>query len=603
MPRSKKPTLGFFLLDISTHRKKPRILPKEKVFESLQEPLIEKTLPLSQGRVTFFYFLIISILIIFLGRLTHLQIIDGSKNLARSEGNRINFVKVPAPRGVVYDREGEILARNKASFRLRKNGNIEPISKDQALILESQGLAQEAPFEGELGRIELSQIREYPQGKSFDHLLGYVSEISAEELNLSRFSDYSSGDRIGRLGLESSYERFLKGEEGRKLLEVNAQGQRLAILGVEEPRPGKNVHLSIDAKLQQKVYEELSKMLLKTGPRGAAAVAQDPRSGEVLALISSPGFDNTRFSEGLTQEELNALNQDPQKPFLNRVTVGTYPPGSIFKMVTSIAGLSSGKITRDTKIEDTGEIFLGPFRFPTWNFLCCGKTEGTFEVTRAIARSNDIFFYRVGERVGVDTLASWSNTLGLGKKTGIDLPDEGEGLVPTPDWKKKVKKEPWFPGNTLHMAIGQGDVLTTPIQLSQITSFVANGGTLYRPYLVQKITDENGTVLEEFKPKKIQTSKVTKEHLDLVREGMRQTAAPGGTAWTFHDFKVSCGAKTGTAESGVENPHAWFTVFCPFDNPEITLTVLIENAGEGSSISGPVARKVMDWYFSQERKR
>lgn len=595
--------LGFFHLSILPYKKKPKfsLTQEEEPFEPQKDVLIEKRRLLSPLRLALFYFLVIFLSFAFLTRLIVLQVIEGGQNRQRSEGNRIDFVKIPAPRGVIYDRNGRVLARNKATFKLLKDGKVDPIDKDQALSLESQGLAQEAPFEGELGQIGLSQVREYPKGQAFSHLLGYVSETSEEELNLSKFSDYKVGDKTGRLGLEESFEKYLRGRDGRKLLEVNAKGVRLSVLGTDDPQPGKNLSLSIDSELQNKIHEEITKTLSKIGRRGAAAVAQDPRTGEVLALLSYPTFDNTRFVEGITQEELTSLNQDPQKPFLDRVTQGTYPPGSIFKIVSAVAGLSSGKVTRDTKIEDTGEIFLGPFRFPNWYFISHGKTEGTLEVTRAIARSNDIFFYRVGERTGEKTLAFWAEALGLGKKTGIDLPDEAQGLVPTPEWKKKVKGEPWFPGNTLHMAIGQGDVLTTPLQLSQLATFIANGGTLYRPYLVKNITDENDTVLEKFEPKRISsTPKIEKEHIDLIREGMRQAAAPGGTAWPFADFKIQCGAKTGTAEAEVENPHAWFTVFCPYEAPQITLTILIESAGEGSSISGPVARQVMEWYFTRQ---
>lgn len=596
--------LGFLNFSISSYKKKPKFSPtgKEESFEEQKEILLAKRNSLSPARLSVFYFLLISLALIFLTRLVILQVIEGGKNRQRSEGNRIDFVKIPAPRGVIYDRNGKVLARNKATFRLLKNGQVELIDKDQALSLESQGLAQEAPFEGELGQIAVLQIREYLPSEAFSHLLGFVSEVSEEDLSLAKFSDYKMGDKTGRLGLEEAYEEFLRGKDGKKLLEVNAKGQRLAVLGTDEPEPGKNLNLAIDSELQDKIHQEIGKTLSKIGRRGAAAVAQDPRTGEVLALLSYPTFNNTRFAEGITQEELTLLNQDPQKPFLNRSTQGTYPPGSIFKIVSALAGLSSGKITRDTKIEDTGEIFLGPFRFPNWNFVCCGKTEGTLEITRAIARSNDIFFYRVGERTGERPLAFWAEALGLGKKTEIDLPDEAEGLVPTPEWKKKVKNEAWFPGNTLHMAIGQGDVLTSPLQLSQLTTFIANGGTLYRPYIAKSVTDENGNVLEKFEPKHIQTPKLEKEYIDLVKEGMRQAAAPGGTAWPFHDFKIQCGAKTGTAEAEVENPHAWFTVFCPYDNPQITLTIIIENAGEGSSVSGPVARQVMEWYFTRQEE-
>jgi penicillin-binding protein 2 len=569
-------------------------------FEPSPKPVIEAEREISIFRILPFYLFACALVFAFFVRLFTLQVFEGTKNLQRSEGNRISFVKIQAPRGVIYDRNGKILVRNKPSFKLVKNGKSETIDKEQALVLEGQGLAKEEPQEGELGQLRLDLVREYPYGSPFSHLLGYISEISAKELQKPIYSTYTPGERIGRLGLEETYEGTLKGEMGRKLVEVNAQGELVAILGKEAESAGKNLVLSIDSDLQIKIDEELKRLFSKIGPRGAAVVAQNPKNGEILALLSHPYFDNNIFSGSLSYDLLDALNEDPGKPFLNRATLGVYPPGSIFKLVAALAGLESGKINKDSQFEDTGEIFLGPYRFPNWNFVCCGKKEGIFEVTRAIARSNDIFFYKVGEIVGEKVLGEWAQKLGLGKKTQVDLPEEAWGLIPSPEWKKKTKGEIWFPGNTLHMAIGQGDVLVTPLQMSVLTVFVANGGTFYRPYLVKRITGEAGQTLEEFNPKVISIPKIKSQNLDLVREGMKKTASESGTAWPFHDFKIQCGAKTGTAEVGVDNPHAWFVVFCPFDDPRISLTIIVEKAGEGSSISGPVARKVMDWYFGRD---
>jgi len=583
----------------SNKRPKRKIVDDHLVFEANLKPVIEAEQQISIYRILPFYLCAAALFSIFFIRLFNLQIFEGAKNLERSEGNRISFVKIPAPRGVIYDRNGKILARNKAIFELIKNGKSEIIDKEKALALENQGLAKEEPQEGEMGQLRLGLIREYPLGEPFSHLLGYISEISADELKKPAFSEYEPGEKIGRMGIEEAYQDTLKGKTGRKLVEVNAQGSLVALLGKDEEKAGKNLVLTIDSDLQRKIDEEMNRLFSKIGQRGAAAIAQNPKSGEVLALLSYPHFDNNIFSGSLSQNLLEGLNQDPGKPFLNRATLGTYPPGSIFKLVTALAGLESGKINKDTQFEDTGEMFLGNYRFPNWNFICCGKKEGILDITKAIARSNDIFFYRVGEVVGEKILGDWAGKLGLGKKTGIDLPNEAVGLVPSPEWKKKEKGEVWFPGNTLHMAIGQGDVLVTPLQMSALTVFVANGGTFFKPYLVKEIKSGDGQVQSIIGPQEIAGPKIKKENLDLVREGMKKAASPGGTAWPFADFKIQCGAKTGTAEAEVDNPHAWFTVFCPFDNPQISLTIVVERAGEGSSISGPVARKVMDWYFNK----
>jgi len=590
-----------FFGELRSSKDKPKHkLTKEQFpFEVSLEPAIEAERGVSIFRILPFYLCAAALILVFFVRLFTLQIFEGAKNLQRSEGNRISFVKIQPPRGVIYDSNGKILARNKAVFELVKNGKSEIIDKEKALTLESQGLAKEEPLEGELGQIRLGLVREYPQGASFSHLLGYISEISADELKKPIFYGYAPGEKIGRLGIEQTYQESLRGEAGRKLVEVNAQGDLVDILGKEEEKAGKNLVLSIDSDLQHKIDEEMQRVFSKIGSRGAAAIAQNPKSGEILALLSYPGFDDNIFSGALSQKLLDTLNQDPGKPFLNRATLGVYPPGSIFKLVTALAGLESGKINKDTQFEDTGEIFLGEYRFPNWNFVCCGKKEGVLDITRAIARSNDIFFYRVGEMVGERILGDWAQKLGLGKKTQVDLPDEALGLVPSPEWKKKEKGEIWFPGNTLHMAIGQGDVLVTPLQMSALTVFVANGGTFYKPYLAKEIRGEGGQIQNMFGPKEIVGPKIKKENLSLVREGMKEAASVGGTAWPFADFKIQCGAKTGTAEAEVDNPHAWFTVFCPFDDPQISLTIIIERAGEGSSVSGPVARKVMDWYLSK----
>ncbi len=573
-------------------------LTESPIFSAFFEKLIAAPQLVSDFRIKILSFVILALTGVLFFRIFYLQVIEGGKNFERAKNNRLVFEKITAPRGIIYDRMGVVLAENKPIFKLVKNGKVEIVTKEQALELEAEGLANEAPNSGPLGKIEIDLVRGYQSVEAFSHLLGFTSEISVEELK--KLSNYSLGDRIGKLGLEANLENFLRGIDGRYLTEVNAKGEIVNILGTTAPAAGKNVTLTVDAGLQQKVFDELTSQIQKVGAVAGAATASNPATGEILALVSYPSFDANLLSFGITQEELDKLNTNPGKPFLNRVTQGNYPPGSIFKLVSAVAGLETEAITETTKFEDTGEIFLGTFRFPNWNFICCGKTEGLLDVVAAIARSNDIFFYRVGEKVGVESLKDWGEKLGLGKPTGVELP-EVDGLVPSPEWKLRVKNEPWFPGNTLHMAIGQGDVLTTPLQLNMLTSFFANGGKIYKPFLVSKITEIDEKTILSFKSKLIAENLVSKKNLELVREGMRTAASTGGTAWPFHDFKIQCGAKTGTAEAGVENPHAWFTVFCPYEQPEIVLTILIEEAGEGSSISGPVARKVIEWYFERNK--
>lgn len=555
-----------------------------------------------------FYVLTALLFSIIIFRLFFLQVIYGKENLNRSEQNRIHFRTLHAPRGEIFDRNGEILSRSTAAFRLIKDKNVQLIDKDTALELETKNLVSEGVDVGELGRIEIDASRIYHPGDAFGHVIGYVSQISQQELNSSYYKQYSIGDRVGRLGIEESYESNLKGKDGRELIETDSKGTQIKILGSIPPTQGDNISTTLDLNLQKKSYESLSKTAQKHNSKGAVVI-QDPKSGAILSLVSFPSFDNNIFTDPNLDQKYQQLASDLRLPFLNRATLGLYPPGSVFKIVSALAGLESGKINKDTQIEDVGEIFLGPFRFANWFFDSYGKKEGMLDLKRAIARSNDIYFYRIGQYVGEKYLADIAFKLGLGKKSGIDLPGEEKGLVPTPEWKKAAKGEVWVPGNTLHMAIGQGDVLTTPLQIANITSFVASDGLLYQPYLVSKIVNSDGKLVKENEPKILANNIASKENINYIKEGMRQACETGGTAWPFFDFtvkklsgesvRIPVGCKTGTAEFGISHPHAWFTIFAPFDNPEIVVTVIIEEAGEGSSVAAPVAKEILEWYFSK----
>jgi len=558
----------------------------------------------SDWRFAFFYFVLILSFIVIFGRLFVLQVIEGKVNLLRSENNRIQIQPIHAPRGVIFDQKGEILARNTAGFRLILGNDVKIVDRDTALDLESKGLVSEGLEEKELGRLEIDSIRQYPANEASAHLLGYISQISADEYK-GKYSNYEIGDRVGRVGIEETYENYLKGKDGGRLVEVDAKGKEIRLLGEKEPKAGNNLYTSIDLGLQNKMYEALTNQVAKTGSVGGVAIAQDPQTGKILGLVSYPSYDANKIVTGLKTDEFSKLVSDTSQPMFNRALSGTYPPGSIFKIATSLSGLESKKIDKDTQIEDTGEIFLGEYRFSNWYFNQYGKKEGMLNIVTAIKRSNDVFFYRLGQLVGEKILGDWAKKLGLGEKLGIDMPGEASGLVPTEEWKKKVKGEIWMPGDTLHMAIGQGDVLATPLQILNMTSFVANNGTLFKPRIVEKIEDQNGKVIKNFNDEVLAKNLVEKKNLDLVREGMKEACAEGGTGWTFFDFSkkhpgIDVACKTGTAEAGA-NPHAWFTVFAPFDKPKIALTVLVENSGEGSSISGPVAREILDWYFTSQK--
>lgn len=542
-------------------------------------------------------------LVVFFGlflRLFHLQIVQGKENRVRADFNRVQVKIIHAPRGVIYDRNDRILAESNPGFRLGDKF----INRDAALILE----AKDDPVVKDL---ETDTIRSYPFGDLTSHLLGYVGQISAEELKDPRFSGYERssttyriGDRIGRDGLEQAYEAILRGIDGAEIIEVDAAGQKLRTLRKLEPVSGKNLHLSLDVDLQKVVFEALQKMIGKVGSCCGAAIAEDPKTGEVLALVSLPTYDANVFTNPERNEEITRYVNDSRSPLLNRVISGTYQPGSTFKIITVLAGLTSGKISPLTEFEDTGEMFVGPYRFSNWYFTQYGGKEGMLDLVKALKRSNDIYFYHVGGLVGEKVLGETAKKVGLGQKLGIDLPGEVSGLIPTGEWKKKAVGEIWYPGDTLHMAIGQGFILATPLQILTQTSFIASDGKLIRPRLVSKVTSPEGLVVKQFPITTLSENLFKKEEIGLIKKGLAQVPKEGGTAWPFFNFSIPTAGKTGTAEFGDPKgkTHAWYTSYAPIDDPKIALTILLEGGGEGSSVAAPVAKEIYTWYFNPDKK-
>lgn len=529
-------------------------------------------------------------------RLFHLQVVLGSYHQQLADSNRVQMKIIHAPRGVVYDRNNKVLAENIPGFRLGKNF----ISRDEALKLE----AQDDPRFAEL---EIDHIRYYPHGEIAAPVMGYVGEISEEELKGLPSSDkagrYRLGDRIGRAGIEKIYEAELKGVDGVEILEVDAKGRKLRQLRRIEPTPGKNIHLSVDMGLQNNTFQSFQKGVLAAKSCCGAVVAMDPQSGEVLALVSYPSYDGNVLTDPQKNHQAAKYFTDQNAPFLNRAISGTYPPGSTFKITSALAGLSLGKIKSQTKIEDTGVVNIGPYKYANWYFTQYGRTEGLVDIVKALQRSNDIFFYRVGEYVGEKELGKAAQSLGFGKKLGIDLPGEEEGLIPTDQWKKDNIGEVWYPGDTLHLAIGQGFLLTTPLQVLAQTAFMAAEGTLPQPHLITKITSAQGSTIKEFHFEPIRKEIFKRGDLQIVQQGLEAVPQPGGTAWPFFDFSIPTAGKTGTAEFGDPEgkTHAWYTSYAPVDNPRISLTVLVEAGGEGSTVAAPIAKDIYTWYFNDDK--
>lgn len=526
--------------------------------------------------------LCVAAFLVLLAGLVRVQVLQGNYFRGLSDGNRVRRVPIHAPRGIIYDRNGVALVANLPSYRLKTCPDVGQcdtslISKAQAIAMQAEGLS---PGQS----LELDSTRSYPYGPAAAQLIGYVSQISADEL--AKRPGYSAGDVVGRGGLEEEYKSVLRGEDGEEIVEVDALGNKLRTLATVWPVPGKDVATTIDIRLQQVVYEQMK------GRQGAVVVT-DPTSGEILAIASSPSFDPNVFTDfssdsSWRQERINEILTGKSQPLFDRAISGTYPPGSTFKVVTATAGLETGKIREDTLITDPGILVVGEYKFPNWLFLRGGGTQGILDVVAAIQKSNDIFFYRVGEWVGVDDLGQWALKFGLASRLGIDLPGEAPGSFPTKEWRARFAKS-WYLGDTYHLAIGQGDLLVTPLQVNQWTSVIANGGKLCRPHVLSGSGDLCKSI------------GISEKTLDLVQRGMVAACSPGGTAWPLFDFKVPVACKTGTAEFGdpKNRTHAWLTGYAPAIEPEVAVTVLVESGGEGSDVAAPIVKKILEAWFSR----
>lgn len=520
----------------------------------------------------FFTVILIAFFVIFL-RIFHLQITEGAYNRQLADGNRIQVKVIYAPRGIIYDRNGVILARNDPGFKLGANF----ISRDEVLKME---IKDDPRFK----EIEIDNIRIYPLAEKTAHILGYVGETNQDELKTPKFKNYNQGDIIGRGGVEEAYESFLRGKDGGEVIEVDAKGRKLRSLRTIEAIPGNNLYLTIDSDLQIQIFNQLVSATKKVGVCCGAVIVTDPQKGQIISMVSLPSYDPKNINDYLLARDF---------PILNRAIAGLYPPGSTFKIASSLAGLSTGKITAQTNFEDTGVVNLGQYTFTNWYFTQYGKLEGSVNLVKALKRSNDTYFYHLAQLTGEKVLQDTARKLGFGKKVGIDIPGEVLGLVPDNEWKLNKTGEVWFPGDTLHMAIGQGFVLTTPIQVNNLVSFIASGGKVITPHVILKKEFKLSHPQELFK----------KEDVGLVKKGLSEVTKQGGTAWPFFNFPIESAGKTGTAEFGdlKDRTHAWYSGFAPVDDPKIVVTVLIEGGGEGSSVAAPVAKEVMRWFFSPDK--
>lgn len=534
------------------------------------------------------------ILIIFFSlflRLFHLQIVKGAENKERADSNRIQLKIIHAPRGVIYDRNGKILAENIPGFRLNK----EIISRDEALALEVKN-------DPEINNLEIDSVRHYSFKEAVSHVLGYVGQITEDELKAPQYHDYKTGDRIGRSGVEQIYESVLRGIDGAEIIEIDASGNKLRTLRKIDPIPGNNLYLSLDIDLQKIIFTNMKNASEKQHICCGAAIIQNPNNGEILSMVSLPSYDNNAFTDPKESNRVEQYFLDEGAPLLNRAISGTYAPGSTFKIVSSLAALSSGKITKDTYFEDTGVTKIGIWTFANWYFLSAGKTEGSVNLVKAIKRSNDTFFYRVGEIIGEKVLGDTAKKIGFGNKLGIDLPGEATGVIPDNAWKEKNIGDVWYPGDSLHMAIGQGFVLATPLQILSETSFIAADGQLFRPMIAGKITNQQDQTVKDFKSNPLVKGIFKKNDIDLIKQGLSLVPKDGGTAWPLFNFTIPTAGKTGTAETGeIGKTEAWYTAYAPIDDPKITVTVLLEKGGEGSDAPATIVKNIFTWFFSPDK--
>jgi len=436
---------------------------------------------------------------------------------------------------------------------------------------------------------------------SLSHILGYTGKISENDLKTFG-ADYSLTDYVGKTGLEYTWEKELKGIKGFKRFEVDAFGRRKKVINESSPVAGYNLGLSIDLRLQEKAESIAKDWLIKTKTKRAAVVVMDPSNGQILALVSLPSYDNNLFARGISYSDYQAFLEDQNKPLFNRAISGEIPSGSTIKPIIAAAALQEKVITEHTSFLSNGGLRIGQWFFPDWRAGGHGMTN----VRKAIAESVNTFFYYIGGGyqdfvgLGVDRLGEYMRLFGMGERSGIDLNGESKGLVPTRERKENLKKEAWYIGDTYHISIGQGDILVSPLQVANFTATIANGGILFKPSLVRALLDEDNNITRLIEPEIIRQGFIDQYNLQVVREGMRQTVT-AGSARSLLSLPVSSAGKTGTAQwSSLRDNHAWFTAFAPYENPELVITVLVEEGKEGSEVAVPIAREIMAWYFSAE---
>ncbi|MUP47715.1 penicillin-binding protein 2 [Veillonellaceae bacterium M2-8] len=579
------------------------------------------------GRFRYLYWIYIAVFVVLLVRLIYLQLIAGSYYHSLAEGNRLRAIPLAAMRGVMYDRNGQILVASRPGFMVTYVPTEQRISETEiqqlAQLLDipeetlrgkfkkkastylptvlATDLTQDVVTRVEERRndlpgisVDVQPIRYYPYNEMAAQVLGYVGQIDENDMKRLEGQDgITTVTQIGRAGLEAYYDDILRGKDGARQVEVDAMGRPVKEMERKNPMAGRNMHLTLDLYLQQAAERAMDAQLASgIGANGIAVVAMDPNTGAILAMASRPSYNPNWFTRGITATEWKQINTNPNHPMENRVITGQYPPGSTFKLVTGAAALELKKVTSGEMIFDSGRHWLIDKR------NAGGEALGWINFKTALAKSDNVYFYEMGRRVGIDKLSEYARMFGLGEKTGIALYGESKGVVASAEYKKKVFKQGWYLGDTFNSAIGQGFQLVTPLQAAMLVSEVANGGIRYRPFLVSRIDNLDGTPYKIFAPEQIGSLSISKSTLDLIREGMRNVAEENGTAgYLFANFPIPVAGKTGTAENYSGRDHGWFVAYAPYDHPRIVIAVLTEQGGYGSSSSGPIVKSMLEAYF------
>lgn len=584
------------------------------------------------ARVKFLGWIVAGCAVLFAARLFYLQLVRGGYYRQLADENCISIVKQPAPRGYIYDRNYNELVVNEPSFNVSivpfhfsRQQEKEAMIRDLAAILEmdpaeiNEKLSQQREYllqpvviKRDLSKKELAALaekrasvpgltvseepkRSYPYNSLASHVLGYVGEVNAEQLKKKSYSAYRRGDVIGQTGIEAYYDMTLRGQDGITYILTDARGRQLKEIGRVQPKQGKNVVLTIDYRLQR-----FAEAKMEEYNYNGVIVASDPETGEILCAVSKPDYDLNYFSGKINLKQWKKLIRDKGKPLTNRLTQGLYSPGSIFKIAVGCGALNENII-------GLNDAFLcdGTYWINIWPYKCWRRSgHGWVSFWRGITGSCDIYFYKVGLKMTVEMLHKYAVMFGLGEKTGVDLPGEKRGLVPSREWKKRIEHSPWFPGNTVMMSIGQGYIMATPLQILGIINVMANGGGAYVPHFFKASTDIDRKIQDQYSKKKLFEINVKPEVINIMRNALRGVVGtPEGTGKKSAIKGIKVAGKTGTVENPHGENHAMYAGFAPFNDPKIAVYVLIEQGGSGGDKAAPIAGKVMEFYLRELDKR